>query len=172
MNLERLPFTELNTLDRADFVSQVGWVYEHSAWVAERTWEHRPFTTVDGLHAAMDKVVESATPGEKMSLIQAHPDLAGRLAQQGKLTAASTSEQATAGLNELTPADAQELTKNNTRYREKFGFPFIVCVRLNNIELIREAFTERLQNDRAQEINVALREISKIASLRLADVVA
>jgi 2-oxo-4-hydroxy-4-carboxy-5-ureidoimidazoline decarboxylase len=172
MNLERLSFTQLNTLDRAGFVSHVGWVYEHSAWVAERAWEHRPFTTIDGLHAAMDKVVEVATPGEKMSLIQAHPDLAGGLARQGKLTAASTSEQATAGLNELTPEDAQAITKNNRRYREKFGFPFIVCVRLNNIELIREAFKERLQNGRAQEINVALGEISKIARQRLADVVA
>jgi 2-oxo-4-hydroxy-4-carboxy-5-ureidoimidazoline decarboxylase len=171
MNLERLSISQLNTLDRAGFVSQIGWVYEHSDWVAERTWEHRPFTTVNGLHAAMDKVVEGATPGEKMSLIQAHPDLAGRLARQGKLTAASTREQAEAGLNELTPSDALEITKNNALYREKFGFPFIVCVRLNNIELIRDAITERLQNGRAQEINVALGEIAKIARLRLADIV-
>ncbi len=172
MNLEPLPLTQLNKMDRAGFVSQVGWVYEHSSWVAERAWERRPFATVDGLHATMDKVVESATADEKMSLVQAHPDLAGQLAQEGKLTAASTSEQATAGLNELTSADAQEITKNNTLYREKFGFPFIVCVRLNNIGLIREAFTERLQNGRGQEMNIALREISKIARLRLADVVA
>ncbi len=159
-------------MDRADFVSLIGWVYEHSPWVAERAWEQRPFKTVDGLHEAMDKVVELAGPDEKLSLIQAHPDLAGRLAQEGKLTAASTSEQANARLNELAPEDATEMTKNNRLYREKFGFPFIVCVRLNNIKLIREAFTERLRNDRAQEINVALGEISKIARLRLADVVA
>jgi len=117
-------------------------------------------------------VVASATPEEKMSLIQAHPDLAGRLAQERNLTAASTREQATAGLNELIPAEAQEMTTNNTLYREKFGFPFIVCVRLNNIGLIREAFADRLQNGRAQEINVALGEISKIARLRLADFIA
>ena len=159
-------------MDRADFVSQVGWIYEHSPWVAEQAWEHRPFTTADSLHAAMDNVVASATPEEKMSLIQAHPDLAGRLAQERNLTAASTSEQAIAGLNELIPAEAQEMTTNNALYREKFGFPFIVCVRLNNIGLIREAFADRLQNGRAQEINVALGEISKIARLRLADFIA
>lgn len=172
MNLERLPLSHFNNLDRADFVSQIGWIYEHSPWVAERAWDHRPFTTVDSLHAAMDNVVGSATPEEKMSLIQAHPDLAGRLAQERNLTAASTREQATAGLNELIPAEAQEMTTNNTLYREKFGFPFIVCVRLNNIGLIRKDFADRLQNGRAQEINVALGEISKIARLRLADFVA
>jgi 2-oxo-4-hydroxy-4-carboxy-5-ureidoimidazoline decarboxylase len=172
MNLEHLQISHLNDMDRAEFVSHVGWIYEHSPWVAERAWEYRPFTTVDSLHAAMDNVVGSASPEEKMSLIEAHPDLGGRLAQERNLTAASTREQAIAGMNALIPAEAREMTTNNALYREKFGFPFIVCVRLNNIGLIREAFADRLQNGRAQEINVALGEISKIARLRLADFVA
>ena len=171
MNPERIFLSQLNKLDRAAFVSRVGWVYEQSPWVAERVWEHRPFATVDGLHAAMERIVQSATAEQQIALIQAHPDLAGRLAQEGKLTAASTKEQAIAGLNDLTPDQAAEMTRNNTLYRQKFGFPFIVCVRLNNIGLIREAFAERLQNGRSREINVALGEISKIARLRLADVV-
>jgi 2-oxo-4-hydroxy-4-carboxy-5-ureidoimidazoline decarboxylase len=171
MNPERIFLSQLNKLDRASFVSRVGWVYEQSPWVAERVWEHRPFATVDGLHAAMERIVQSATAEQQIALLQAHPDLAGRLAQEGKLTAASRSEQATAGLNELTPNEVAEMTSNNTLYREKFGFPFIVCVRLNNIGLIREAFAARIHNSRSREINLALGEISKIARLRLADVV-
>ncbi len=102
MSVERLSLSQLNAMDRPDFVSQVGWVYEHSAWVAEGAWENRPFRTIDDLHAAMERVVQSATPQKQLALIQAHPDLAGRLRSASELTVASRREQADAGLNQLT----------------------------------------------------------------------
>jgi 2-oxo-4-hydroxy-4-carboxy-5-ureidoimidazoline decarboxylase len=106
-----------------------------------------------------------------MALLQAHPDLVGRLGSESELTKASRSEQAGAGLKELTAAEAEQMMRNNAEYREKFGFPFILCARLNNARTIREALAARLPNDRAKEIRVALEEISKIGRLRLADAI-
>src|ERR1700734_1582015 len=117
---ERLSLSQLNALDRTVFVSQIGWVYEHSPWVAEQAWEHRPFATIEDLHAAMGRVVELAPPEKKLALILAHPDLAGGLAKAGELTNASRFEQAAAGLNHLTPAEAEQMRQNNARYRDKF----------------------------------------------------
>jgi 2-oxo-4-hydroxy-4-carboxy-5-ureidoimidazoline decarboxylase len=169
MSVERLSLSQLNAMDRSAFVSQVGWVYEHSPWVAEGAWQDRPFSTMDDLCAAMERTVHSATPQQQLALIQAHPDLAGRLSATSELTAASRSEQAGAGLHQLTIAETELLAYNNALYREKFGFPFVLCVRLNNAGAILGAFAERLENTRAEEIGVALAEISKIARLRLAD---
>jgi 2-oxo-4-hydroxy-4-carboxy-5-ureidoimidazoline decarboxylase len=164
---ERLSLSQLNALDRTGFISQIGWVYEHSPWVAEQAWEHRPFATVEYLHAAMERVVEFAPSEKKLALILAHPDLAGSLAQAGELTDASLREQAGAGLNDLTPAQTEQMRHNNTRYWEKFGFPFIICARLNDTGRILDAFAKRLENSRSQEIVVALEEISEIGRLRL-----
>jgi 2-oxo-4-hydroxy-4-carboxy-5-ureidoimidazoline decarboxylase len=171
MSAERLSLSQLNAMDRSAFVSQVGWVYEHSPWVAEGAWQDRPFSTMDDLCAAMERVVHSATPQQQLALIQAHPDLVGRLSAATELTPASRSEQAGAGLHQLTLAETELLAHNNALYREKFGFPFVLCVRLNNAGAILEAFSERLSNARGEEIGVALAEISKIARLRLADVI-
>ena len=171
MSVERLSLSQLNVMDRSAFVSQVGWVYEHSPWVAEGAWEDRPFLTMDDLCAAMERVVHSATPRQQLALIQAHPDLAGRLSAASELTPASRSEQAGAGLHQLTIAETELLVHNNALYREKFGFPFVLCVRLNNAGAILGAFAERLENTRVEEIGVALAEISKIARLRLADII-
>src|ERR1700733_13194354 len=99
MNSELLSLSQLNALDRTGFVSQIGWVYEHSPWVAEQAWENWPFATIEELHAAMERVVKLASPEKKLALILAHPDLA----KAGELTSASRFEQAAAGLNDLTP---------------------------------------------------------------------
>jgi 2-oxo-4-hydroxy-4-carboxy-5-ureidoimidazoline decarboxylase len=171
MSVERLSLAQLNAMDRSAFVSQVGWAYEHSAWVAEGAWEDRPFRTIDDLYTAMERVVRSATPQKQLALIQAHPDLAGRFRSASELTVASRREQADAGLNQLTASEAEQMARNNERYREKFGFPFILCARLNNAKSIREALEKRLENSRAKEIDVALGEISKIGRLRLADAI-
>jgi 2-oxo-4-hydroxy-4-carboxy-5-ureidoimidazoline decarboxylase len=171
MSLQRLPLAQLNTMDRSAFVAQVGWAYEHSAWVAEGAWEDCPFQTIEDLCTAMERVVRSATPQKQLALIQAHPDLAGRFRSASELTVASRREQADAGLNQLTASEAEQMARNNERYREKFGFPFILCARLNNAKSIREALEKRLENSRAKEIDVALGEISKIGRLRLADAV-
>jgi 2-oxo-4-hydroxy-4-carboxy-5-ureidoimidazoline decarboxylase len=171
MSVERLSLSQLNAMDRWAFVARMGWVYENSAWVAEGAWEDRPFSTIDGLHAAMERVVHSATPQEQLALIQAHPDLSGRLRSVGELTVASKREQAGAGLDQLTTAEAEQMVRNNAQYREKFGFPFILCARLNNAATIREAFAIRLENSREKEIDIALGEISKIGRLRLAEAI-
>jgi 2-oxo-4-hydroxy-4-carboxy-5-ureidoimidazoline decarboxylase len=171
MSVERLTLSQLNLMDRSAFVCNAGWVYEHSPWVAERAWEDRPFSTMDELCVAMEKAVRSATSEQQLALIQAHPDLAGRLSSVTELTPASRSEQSGAGLHQLSIAETELLALNNALYREKFGFPFVLCVRLNNAEAILGSFSERLKNTRAAEIGVALAEISKIVRLRLADFV-
>lgn len=171
MSVVRLPLAELNKMDQSSFISHVGWVYENSPWVAEGAWKHRPFATVEDLHATMEMVVRSATGEKQLALIQAHPDLAVRFGRVGQLTNASRREQADAGLNQLTPTQAAEMALNNACYRDKFGFPFIICARLNNIEMIREAFSNRLDNHREKELEIVLGEISKIGRLRLADAI-
>jgi 2-oxo-4-hydroxy-4-carboxy-5-ureidoimidazoline decarboxylase len=171
MSVERFSLSHLNAMDRPAFVSKVGWVYEHSPWVAEGAWEDRPFSTMDDLCAAMERAVHSAMPQRQLALIQAHPDLAGRLSSVSELTPASRNEQVGAGLHQLTIAEAELLARNNALYREKFGFPFVLCVRLNNAGAILEAFSERLKNTQMEEIDVALAEIFKIARLRLADAI-
>jgi len=171
MSVERLTLSQLNLMDRSAFVCNAGWVYEHSPWVAERAWEDRPFSTMDELCVAMEKAVRSATSEQQLALIQAHPDLAGRLSSVTELTPASRSEQSGAGLHQLSIAETELLALNNALYREKVGFPFVLCVRLNNAEAILGSFSERLKNTRAAEIGVALAEISKISRLRLADFV-
>src|SRR3954468_16361269 len=114
-----------NSADRATFTAALGHLFEHSPWVAEETWAKRPFATAEALHAALCATMHGASRERQLALIRAHPDLAGRLAQQKKLTTDSTREQASAGLDELTDAELAGFTRNNDAYRAKFGFPFI-----------------------------------------------
>jgi len=158
---------ELNAMDRVEFVRVVGPVFEHSPWVAARTEAQRPFLSRETLHAALVSTVENASDDEKVCLIRAHPDLIG----EGELTAASKSEQASAGLTDATPEEAKQFREFNRQYRERFGFPFVICARLNKKEAIARAFPVRLRNSREEEIKMALEEISKIADLRLKDLV-
>ncbi len=171
MSATSMSLAELSKMDRPSFVSRIGWVYEHSPWVAEEAWQHRPFSTLELLYSVMESVVLAAPEDKRLALIQAHPDLAGPLAKLGQLTDASNREQAEAGLNELTPELATELDRRNTAYREKFGFPFVICARLNNLTVILDALANRLKHDRETEIALALEEISKIARLRLMDAI-
>lgn len=160
----------LNTCDRAAFVASLGHLFEHSPWVAEETWTRRPFASVEALHAALCATMRAAPRERQLALIRAHPDLAGRLAQQKKLTAESTREQASAGLNQLTDAELAEFTRHNDAYRAKFGFPFIICARLNAKDTILAAMRARSANAPDAEFATALAEIEKIARLRLQDV--
>ncbi len=157
-------------MDQSTFVSVFGSVYEHSSWIAETAWEHRPFASVDGLHATMDSIVEGAGQSRQMNLIKAHPELAGRLLRSGQLTAESRSEQAQAGLTSLPENLTKRMLELNSTYQEKFGFPFIICARLNNVATILQAMEDRLTNSSETEFKTALQEISKIAKLRLADI--
>lgn len=160
---------QLNSLSRDEFVRIVGPVFEHSPWIAEATWPMRPFASVEKLHRALCHTVTEASEAQQLALIRAHPDLVGKLALAGQLTKESTGEQASAGLGNLTPEEVALFQQNNAAYKDKFGFPFVICARLNKKEAILNGFKVRLQNSREQEIQAALAEIFKIAELRLRD---
>jgi allantoate deiminase len=169
--VRRPTLRRLNAVDRETFVAVCGPLFEGSPWIAERAWANRPFASVGDLHEKLTQVVASSTEEEQLSLIRAHPDLVGRLAREGRLTRESTAEQAAAGLNSLTDDEIKQFESYNTAYREKFGFPFVICAREGRKEAILAAFPRRLANSREQEIAAALTEIFKIARLRLADAV-
>jgi 2-oxo-4-hydroxy-4-carboxy-5-ureidoimidazoline decarboxylase len=163
---------ELNIFSRTEFVRIVGSVFEHSPWIAEETWAQRPFADLEQLHGVMMRVVKNAGEGKQVKLIQAHPDLVGRAALAGSMTAESNREQASAGLDRLGAEEIAAFQNNNAAYRGKFGFPFVICARLNKKEAILKGFEMRLKNSREQEIQTALGEIGKIARLRLQDLIA
>jgi 2-oxo-4-hydroxy-4-carboxy-5-ureidoimidazoline decarboxylase len=168
---EKMTLEEVNRLGREEFVSRFGSVFEDSPWVAERAWEARPFGGLSGLHGAMVEAVSEAPEERRMALIRAHPDLAGKAAVAGELKPESTREQASAGLDRLTPEEYEGFTRLNAGYREKFGFPMIVCVREHTKESILAQAGARMEHSRAEEVEVALGEVSKIARLRLEDLV-
>ena len=152
-------------------MTRFGGVYEHSPWVAEGAWHERPFRSLSELHGTMERAVNVASDERKMDLILAHPDLAGKAAVPGELTPESEREQASAGLNRLSPEEYEAFTETNHLYREKFGMPLIFCVREHTKESILKGAEELLANAREEEIETALAETSKIARLRLGDLV-
>jgi urate oxidase / 2-oxo-4-hydroxy-4-carboxy-5-ureidoimidazoline decarboxylase len=157
------------TGDRAAFVGRYGAVFESSPWVAEAAWEEGPFETVSDLHRAMVRAVERAPAERQLELIRAHPELAGSELRLGTLTPASAAEQSAAGLDRLSPDQAARLERATAAYRERFGFPFVVCVREHTPESIIANAEERLSASPDDEIRTALGEIAKIAALRLED---
>jgi 2-oxo-4-hydroxy-4-carboxy-5-ureidoimidazoline decarboxylase len=166
-NDDRLTLDFLNALDRDDFITRLGDVYEHSPWVARAAFDRRPFASVTALHGAMQAIVAEAPQDMRLGLLQAHPDLAGRAAVAGELTADSSVEQATAGLDRL---DAEEMVRFQTlneAYRTRFGFPFIMAVRHADKARILAAYEGRLGNELSTEIGAAMAEVGKIAWMRL-----
>ena len=168
---EKITIVTANRLSREVFVERFGPLYEHSPWVAEEAYLQRPFDGIDGLHDAMVKAVEAAPEARQMALIRAHPDLAGKAAVAGELTRESTREQSSAGLDRLTPVEYQEFQRLNGAYKEKFEFPLIFAVREHTKETILADAEVRLHHSRQEEVETALVEISKIARLRLEDLV-
>ena len=164
-----LRLATLNASERADFVAAVGHVFEHSPWVAEETWLRRPFRDAAQLQAELCATMRNAPRARQLDLIRAHPDLAGRLAQQKRLTVESAREQASAGLNELSAEELAEFEKLNDAYRTRFGFPFIICARLAARDAILAAMKRRVAHAPEVEFQTALDEIEKIAQLRLND---
>ncbi|MEY4488851.1 MAG: 2-oxo-4-hydroxy-4-carboxy-5-ureidoimidazoline decarboxylase [Verrucomicrobiota bacterium] len=169
-----MPFnlSTLNVLPAADFVRAAGPLFEHSPWIAERAAAARPFATLEAMHQTLVAVVAAASNAEQVGLIAAHPDLAGKLAVAGLLTADSTAEQKTARLDRLSPADFTRITALNDAYRAKFDFPFVICVRDHTQAGIFEAFEQRVANSREAEIKTALAQIARIAWHRLQALVA
>jgi OHCU decarboxylase len=162
---------QLNQSDRPQFVVICGPLFEHSPWIAERTWDRRPFASISSLHDELVRTMRAASSDEQVKLIASHPDLVGRLTKEGKLTRESTKEQAAAGLTKLTDVEIADFERFNAAYRDKFGFPFVICARDNKKDAILAAFPVRLNHTRQQEIDAALTEIAKIARLRLLDAV-
>lgn len=164
-----LDLVHLNGLDRDEFTRELGFVFEGPPWIVERAWDDRPFASVEQLHAALVRVMEAAPAEQQVALIRAHPDLVGRAALAGTLTPESTGEQAAAGLNNLSAEDIAAFNDLNARYHARFGFPFVICARENKKASILAGFAERLTHSRDEEIAAALREVAKIARLRLLD---
>lgn len=167
----KMTIQEVNRLGSEEFVSHLGSALEDSPWVADGAWDSRPFRSVDDLHAAMVRMVEEASDERRMALLRAHPDLAGKAAIKGELTPESEGEQASAGLDRLTPEEYDAFTRMNAAYREKFRFPMIVCVREHTKESILRNAEGRLDNTPEEEVETALGEVYKIARLRLRDLV-
>jgi 2-oxo-4-hydroxy-4-carboxy-5-ureidoimidazoline decarboxylase len=157
----------LNRSDRAGFTSALGEIFEHSPWVAERAWSQRSFADVAALHRAMSSVVLAASREEQLALLLAHPELAGKLAQAGQLTASSTQEQAGAGLNALSADELARISSLNAQYRAKFGFPFIVAVRNYTKRGIFRELERRLENDAQTEFRTGLEQVCEIGLIRL-----
>jgi 2-oxo-4-hydroxy-4-carboxy-5-ureidoimidazoline decarboxylase len=157
----------LNAIDRAAFAAALGAIFEHSPWVAEASWEARPFADTAALHRAMSETVMAASEEQKVALLRAHPDLAGKAARAGDLTDHSRSEQAGAGLDSLSDDEYELFHGFNDAYREKFGFPFIIAVRRATKQIILDEFERRLALDRDSEIETALKQVCEIARFRL-----
>ena len=161
-----------SSLDRAQFVALHGRVYEHSPWIAETLWDAglKPeHDEVEALHRALESIVEAAPRARQLALLNAHPDLAGRLAVRGELTAESTSEQAGAGLDKCSPEEFRRFTELNDAYKKKFGFPFILAVKGKQRAEILANFEQRIHHDPETEFRTALDQVHRIALLRLMD---
>jgi OHCU decarboxylase len=167
-----LTLAQVNAMDEEAFVAALGALFEHSPWVARGAYARRPFAGVAELHGALDAATRGAPRARQVALIRAHPELAGREAAAGELTVASTSEQARAGLDRLSADEARELRSINAAYRERFGFPLVVCVREHTKDSILAWGRARLEHGTDDEVETALGEIAKIAGLRLRDLVA
>ncbi|MEO6339498.1 MAG: 2-oxo-4-hydroxy-4-carboxy-5-ureidoimidazoline decarboxylase [Caulobacteraceae bacterium] len=156
--------------DRASFQRVYGHLFEHSPWVVDRAWAQRPFADAAALHAAFIQVIEAADVAERLNLVRAHPKLADKAAVAAGLTASSAAEQSSAGLDRLTCEEYRAFQALNTAYDGRFGFPFIICVRLHDKAGILAALRARLIGAPDEELAEALLQIGLISRLRLADV--
>lgn len=159
--------SDLNRMSAADFVAALGGIFEHSPWVPERAAATRPFSSLDSLHGAMVLAMWAASDAEKLALLRAHPQLAGKEADAGTLTAHSTSEQDSVGLTRLSADEKAKIVALNAAYLSRHGFPFIIAVKLRTKRQIFENFEQRVNNPRDIEFTTALAEVGKIARIRL-----
>jgi 2-oxo-4-hydroxy-4-carboxy-5-ureidoimidazoline decarboxylase len=170
--MSQKPLEELNACAQSDFVAALANIFEYSPWVAEQAFAARPFAGVNALFAAMTSAVERASEDLRLKLIKSHPDLADKTRRAAGLTAESTAEQNSAGLDQLSDAEYEAFERVNNAYRAKFGFPYIVCVRRHTKDSILADFERRLPNDVAAETRTSIAEICRIAALRLDQLIA
>ncbi len=161
----------LNAMTQEEFTAALGAIYEHSPWVAQRAAAKRPFGNLQQLHDGMADAVRAAHEEQRLQLIRAHPELAGKAAVRGELTEESTREQKGAGLDQCSAEEFAQLQTLNHRYNEKFGFPFVIAVKGLNRDSILRHFSERLENERHAEANECIEQIIRIGGFRLAEVV-
>jgi OHCU decarboxylase len=157
-------------MERADFVARFGGIFEHSAWIAERAFDRGAVPELldaAALHDALTAQFRAAEEAERLGVLKAHPDLAGRLAVAGELTDDSRREQAGAGLDRLSASEFARFTDLNTRYQARFGFPFIIAVKGLTKDEILHSFENRIHHSRQEEFDAACHEVEKIARLRL-----
>ena len=159
--------SDLNVASKDAFVAALGNIFEYSPWIAEQAAASRPFSGVAALFAAMKAVVDRATAETRLALIRAHPDLANKTQRAAGLTDESNAEQNSVGLDRLSDAEFEAFERANNAYREKFGFPYIVCARRQTRDSILRDFERRLPNDVKTETQVSLSEIYRIAALRV-----
>ncbi|XP_043189298.1 2-oxo-4-hydroxy-4-carboxy-5-ureidoimidazoline decarboxylase-like [Amphibalanus amphitrite] len=166
-----ITMADVNQMDFEQFIERFGNVVEHCPLAAGAIWASRPFSDVNDIHECVSTFLDSLPYHGRQAVLRVHPDLAGRVAQQGTLTSESAGEQRSAGLTELTEEERQQLTDQNHRYKAKFGFPFVVCARQNKKAAILSGLEERLRNDEDEELRTGLEEVKKITYLRLLDIV-
>jgi OHCU decarboxylase len=163
---------QVNALSLEQFTARFGGVFEHSPWVAERAWRDRPFDSVGRLHASMQQAVAEAGAEEQLALIRAHPELAGREASKGGLTADSSTEQGRLGFLNLDRSHLEQMVELNRTYRQRFGIPCIVALKLHaSRESVMAAMLRRLGNTKQAELAAALEQIGHIARGRLDKIV-
>ena len=166
---QRVSLDALNKAEKAEFVRLLDGLFEGAPWVAEATFAGRPFATVASLHDAMMAAVRSRPKPDQIAFVSGHPDLAGKAARAGTIAPESVAEQAGLGLDRLSDDEFQRFEKLNAAYRQKFGFPFVVCVRRQTRDAVLDAFEQRLGNGAEAELAAALEEIGHITRLRLVD---
>src|SRR6202035_5190923 len=165
--MSQKPLEELNSCTQDDFVAALANIFEYSPWVAEQAFAARPFAGVNALFAAMKTAVERAPKELRLALIKSHPDLADKTKRADELTAESSAEQNSVGLDRLSDAEYEAFERVNNAYRAKFGFPYIVCVRRHTKDSILRDFQRRLPNDARTETQKSIEEICRIAALRV-----
>ncbi|XP_013185654.2 2-oxo-4-hydroxy-4-carboxy-5-ureidoimidazoline decarboxylase [Amyelois transitella] len=163
--------SEVNALDGEQFEAIFGNVIELCTDAAVQAQKEKPFKDVKRLCEAFVRYLDNLTEPEKLVILQLHPDLAGRMAAQGELTRESTEEQRSAGLLDLSNEQMETINIRNYSYREKFGFPFIICARENKVQSIIEGLQRRYRNTKEQEICIGIEEVKKICRLRILDIV-
>jgi 2-oxo-4-hydroxy-4-carboxy-5-ureidoimidazoline decarboxylase len=167
-----IALTALNGLDRDGFVEVLAGIFEHSPWIPDAAFDRKPFASVAALHRAMVDVVRAVPQERKLQLLKAHPELAGKADRKAALTAESTSEQASVGLDQLQADESARLSAANWLYRQRFGFPFIIAVRgQRDRAAILAALEARTNNSEKEEIDTAIAEVAKIAWFRLSDLI-
>ena len=162
----------VDQMDKERFLRVYGHLFEHSPWVVERAWAGHPFEDAEDLHAAFMTAIAAAEAPLRLGLVRAHPQLADKAAIAEGLTASSAAEQASAGLDQLTPAEYESFHALNRAYMDRFGFPFIICVRLHDKAGILAAMRSRLPRSPEEELAEAIRQVGLISRLRLAEIAA